>query len=151
MECLLNLVWLLVCCVLVVFWTMGGAEPAATKQSHRASRPAFFSDRQTQVIALCLLLVLLFPVISLTDDLAACQAAAETEHPQRIDAVHSFLHQTVTVASALPGWMHGLLPPQISAARMLALLTHDRRQVPLDGVAPAVENRPPPFSRTLFS
>lgn len=96
------------------------------------------------MVALCLLVVLLFPVISLTDDLAAWQAAAETEHAQRLDSVHTFLHQTATVASALPAWMHGLLLPQLSAARMHALLTRDRKLVPLEGVAPAVENRPPP-------
>ncbi|MGI8770482.1 MAG: hypothetical protein ACR2JE_03505 [Acidobacteriaceae bacterium] len=96
------------------------------------------------MIALCLLVVLLFPVISLTDDLVAWQAAAEVEHAQRLDAVHTFLHHTAAVASALPGWMHGLLLPQISAARIQALHTHARKQVPLEGVAPSVENRPPP-------
>jgi hypothetical protein len=143
MELFLNLLWLLVCCGLVVFWTMRGSEPADASARRRGSRPIVFSERRTQVIALCLLIILLFPVISLTDDLVAWQASAETEHVQRLDAVHAFLQQTIASA-ALPGWLHGLLLPQLSAARMHVLLTHDRKQVPLKGVAPSVENRPPP-------
>jgi hypothetical protein len=148
MEFLLNLLWLLVCCALVVLWTMRGSEPAGASARRRGSKPIVFSERRTQIIALCLLIILLFPVISLTDDLVAWQAAAETEHTQRLDAVHTFLQQTIAGA-ALPGWMHGLLLPQLSAARMHALLTHDRKQVPLKGVAPSVENRPPPVLPNL--
>lgn len=99
-----------------------------------------------QIVALVLLVVLLFPVISLTDDLVASQTMAEADHlQQRLDALRVLQHHTVSDASALPTWMHGLLLPQLSASRMRALLTHDRKQIPLEGIASSIEHRPPPF------
>ena len=70
MELFLNLVWLSVSLLLVITWI----------RSERRGRKKF---EWSTVIALLLLLVLLFPVISMTDDLIAINVASEVEHTMR--------------------------------------------------------------------
>lgn len=67
MELLLNLAWVSVCLLLIACWVRSLRSTAAPFQ-------------WTAVIALCLLLVLLFPAISMTDDLMAMSAPAQSEH-----------------------------------------------------------------------
>ena len=65
MELLLNLVWLLTAALLLRSWV---------RQSPRRGR-----NLTLQIAALAMLLLILFPVISVTDDLQAAQNPAETE------------------------------------------------------------------------
>ena len=77
MEILLNITWALCSLALVAFWMRRGA-------SHTGSR-------KTQMLALGMVVLLLLPVISLSDDLIAMQGPAETDtnvrralHPDNI-------------------------------------------------------------------
>jgi heme A synthase len=69
-ELFLNLVWLSVSLLLAITWM----------RSERRTRKRF---EWSTVIALLLLLMLLFPVISITDDLVAINMASEIEHTMR--------------------------------------------------------------------
>ncbi len=70
MELLLNLVWVATSILLIARWIW----------SIREGRTEF---AWTKLLALALLLVLLFPVISMTDDLVAMSTPAEVEHMMR--------------------------------------------------------------------
>jgi hypothetical protein len=78
LEIFLNIVWLCVGLALSAWWL-------------RAVRRGDSDMRWSTLIAVCLLVLLLFPVISMTDDLVAMSAPAETEHNgvRRHDAVHA--------------------------------------------------------------
>jgi hypothetical protein len=65
MELILNLAWALVSIGLVTFWLRG-----------MRSNPA---PRVAQALALSVVVLLLLPVISLSDDLVAAQTSAETD------------------------------------------------------------------------
>lgn len=69
-ELILNLAWVAVCILLIGTWIC----------SIRAGSTQF---EWTTLIAFALLLVLLFPVISMTDDLVAMSTPAEVEHMLR--------------------------------------------------------------------
>jgi hypothetical protein len=64
MELVLNLVWVLLATVIVRLWI--------------CHAPNHCVRKRTQVAALLLLLLVLFPVISVTDDLQAMQNPAES-------------------------------------------------------------------------
>ena len=70
MELFLNLVWLSVSLLLAIVWMRSGSQGRKKLE-------------WSTVIALLLLLLLLFPVISITDDLAAINTASEVEHTMR--------------------------------------------------------------------
>ena len=65
MELLLNLLWVLLAALMASLWVR--------------FTPCGRSARRMQFIALALLLLLLFPVISVTDDLQAAQSPAEAD------------------------------------------------------------------------
>ena len=67
MEVLLNIIWVLVAMGAFFFW-QAQVEGAAKRCEH---------NTRYRLLALTIALVLLFPVISLTDDLHAAQAAME--------------------------------------------------------------------------
>ncbi len=70
MEIFLNLVWLGLSLAFTAWWV-------AAVRNRRSDL------RWSTVVAVALLLLLLFPVISITDDLVAMSAPAETEHALR--------------------------------------------------------------------
>ncbi len=67
MEILLNALWLLIAAGAVAVW---GVQQAGPERGRQRALP-------TQLLALACTLILLFPVISLTDDLHAQQAVME--------------------------------------------------------------------------
>jgi hypothetical protein len=71
MELTLNLVWALLAAYLVQLWMVHARREGAS--------------RQTQLAALAMMLLILFPVISVTDDLLAAQNPAEVESSLRRD------------------------------------------------------------------
>lgn len=119
MELFLNLIWLGVSLLLVSWWI----------RSVRAGRAKI---EWSTIIALSLLLVLLFPVISMTDDLVAINTSAETEHMMRryeapstqsgsfcvLDEVALFAMITVGIASS--GNRFTRIRPAAFAAKLLA-------------------------------
>jgi hypothetical protein len=71
MELLLNLAWLAVAGSIVCLWLQSGSEKS--------------KDRRRQVIAVAVLTAVLFPVISVSDDLMAAQTASEVDSNPRRD------------------------------------------------------------------
>lgn len=71
MELFFNLAWLVVAGVLVVLWLRG--------------RDKKHTERRGQVIAMAVLIAILFPVISVSDDLQAIQNASEADNYLRRD------------------------------------------------------------------
>jgi hypothetical protein len=128
MEIVLNIAWLLCSLALICFWT-------------RSSGSARVS-RKTQLMALAMVVLLLLPVISLSDDLMAMQGPAETDTCMR-RAYHSDEgHPSVTPASfVLPELVFALLP----------LSGYSRVAVQSTSLAPStpvlvrsLDRRPPP-------
>jgi len=93
-ELFFNLLWVGLCFGLVGVWLV-----SRCRWGQSVSRPSTF----TQIAALAVLLVILFPVVSLTDDLVACTTPAEAEHLVRRDFDHaeSWLQTASIVAAGL--------------------------------------------------
>jgi hypothetical protein len=135
-ELFLNLIWLSVSLLLVTWW-IGSVERGHAKVGWSA------------VITLTLLLVLLFPVISMTDDLVAINTSAEVEHMMRryeaplseiasigvLDAIALFVMIMVGIASS--GKCFTRIRPHAFAATLLA------------GFVRAFGVRPPPVTAAL--
>lgn len=88
MELFLNSVWMLVVVAGVWAWPRHGRRRAA--------------DRYLSVIALAMLIVILFPVISVSDDLWSSQNLAETDTCQRRDHRGVCPYTIFSAAAALP-------------------------------------------------
>jgi hypothetical protein len=129
MELVLNLGWALSAVMFFCIWL-------------RHSRQAG-ADRRTQLVALAVLVLILFPVISVTDDLQALQNPAEADCCLRRDHAVSNPHSIFPAAAALP------LP--VFAELSLGFL-----QLAAPGSLPApvvdhpalasIQNRPPPVA-----
>ena len=135
MEIFLNLVWLSVSLLLAITWM----------RSERRGREKF---EWSTVIALLLLLVLLFPVISMTDDLIAINIASEVEHTMRryeappsqtasialLDAI--VLMSMVMIGIASSGTRFTRVRPRAFAAKLLAGFVRASGVRPPPAVAP---------------
>ena len=127
MEIFLNLAWACLAIVSVCLWM---------RFEHRTS-----AQRRLPLIALIMLLVILFPVISVSDDLWSLQNPAETDTCQRRHQIAPSLH------SILPFIAAPLAP-------LFAQLNLDVRHfsasidIPIETCAiptlEGIENRPPP-------
>jgi uncharacterized membrane protein len=100
-------------------------------------------ERWIQVVALVLLLVILFPTISMTDDLLAVQNPAETDVYVRLDHLHSGTHSFLPVGMAMivaaseephSGFFQEAAPGTLPTSLMNP-----------PALAP-IENRPPPIA-----
>jgi hypothetical protein len=130
MEMALNLAWIAGAGVACACWLRF---PAETRSRHA---------RSPQVVALAMLLVVLFPVISLTDDLQAANLPAETEGTAR--RMLQAAHVSVPVAVNAVGIVAAAICAPTPGAAKAALYrgpTAPVRQIPwLDAAA----IRPPP-------
>lgn len=127
MEILLNLAWAALALLIVGLWLRIGDRTGA--------------NRRRQIVAIVVLIAILFPVISVSDDLMAVQKASEQDGSQR------------RVHLAPPG-AHTILP----FAAVVSVLVLDAgfgsvrfpstRNLPLPSVEhpelASIENRPPP-------
>jgi hypothetical protein len=98
------------------------------------------SSRATQLVALALLILILFPVISVTDDLMAVQNPAETDSLQRRNLEVSNLHAAI-LSAAIPLAAFRMPPPVVLTQRLSQALPAPLR------IAPAltpIDDRPPP-------
>jgi hypothetical protein len=129
-ELFLNLAGALAAIALVCLWLW-----------HGSSKGANGASRRTQLIALVLLILVIFPVISVTDDLLAAASPAETDVLSRRDHIISGL-MAATPAVVLPG-LDAVPEPATAPLRLLALLEFDRSLPDSPALAP-IENRPPP-------
>jgi hypothetical protein len=126
MELTLNFVWALLAVVIIALW--------------RRQAPQDGASRGAQLPALAMLLLILFPVISVTDDLQAMQIPAESDsslcREQSISA-----HQQLFPAIALPS-------PHFREISFSFLCIAAPRELPAPVVGhpglKAIQNRPPP-------
>lgn len=131
MELVLNLVGALVAVGLICLWLR-----TASQGNHGSAHWGI------QLVALLLLIVILFPVISVTDDLMAAQNPAETDSVQRRNLQASVL-QTAARCADLPIDAFEMPDPQVTWRQR----AHRERVVqPQAPALSPVENRPPPIA-----
>jgi hypothetical protein len=96
-ELFFNLLWLALSFLLLGFWLL---------RKNRWADDSLRRSIAVQFIALALLIVVLLPVVSLTDDLQACTVPAESEHLSRRSDFQAFadlsLHAISVVIAGLP-------------------------------------------------
>ena len=106
--------------------------------------PPLKSRKATAIIALALLILVLLPVISMTDDLAAINNPAETDHLFRRDRAPLLLHSDVAVVAVVP-LLIDIFTVHVARhlqRKLQALLLYP--SVLLDGAVRALGVRPPP-------
>jgi len=128
MEIILNIAWALCSFGLICFWFRNSA-----------SNPI---QRKTQILALAMVVLLLLPVISLSDDLMAMQGPAESDTCLR-KVLHSNDSDPSTLASSFA------LPEQLVCAPTLT--GYSQELIPEFSPTPQVvsltrslDSRPPP-------
>lgn len=126
MELLLNLVWALLAAIMIGSWRRSGSRTGA--------------NRCNQLVALAVLLLILFPVISVTDDLQALQNPAETDCCQRRNYLHAPVHLPLAAATLPLPEFSGLLS---HIQRMTVPGLHRPRVEARPELVP-ICNRPPP-------
>lgn len=134
MELFFNLLWLALSGVLLGVWLV------------RRDRWADDSLRSTvgvQLVALALLIVVLLPVVSLTDDLQARTMPAESEHLLRRGDFQTIADLTLHTVSLV---ITGLVPFSLSPRpQILALLFFPAKtESPSAGYLRILGTRPPP-------
>lgn len=128
MELFLNLAWLLVAGTMVCLWLRGdgGHNP----------------DRRRQLIAIAVLIAILFPVISVSDDLLAVQNPFEADnYPRRDHLVPSNTHPvqpalTIIATAIFAGLAFGFL--RFIAPSVLPVREPEHPELA------GIDNRPPP-------
>ncbi len=89
MELILNLGWALLALWMLCAWVR--------------TAPRRNSDRRVQIVALAIVILILLPAISVTDDLVAARNPAEIDCCARRNHDHAFsLHSIQPAAAALP-------------------------------------------------
>jgi hypothetical protein len=129
MELILNLAWALSAVAILSYWLRYARLVGAS--------------RRTQIVALAVLILILFPVISVTDDLQAMQNPAETDSClRRVHAVSS-PHSIFPAIGALPSPVLAEL-----SFGVLQVVTPGNLATPAinhPALAP-IQNRPPPVA-----
>jgi hypothetical protein len=138
-EILLNCVWLVLGLSLLAAWSSHAwrTRPCQTDK--------LLPSRRSQFTALLLLVILLFPVISLTDDIARCTAPCDAERALRLHDPFDGAQPTAALLPSTMAWMDVLSlmlqsrpdRPVEQDAKLTVLLAGTR--LPLD-------SRPPPAS-----
>jgi hypothetical protein len=127
MELFLNLAWVLVTAVMAALWLRFGV------------REGF--DRRTQLVALAVLVLILFPVISVTDDLQAAQNPAEADCCVRRDYVVVSAHSILPAVVAL---FHPITAESPLGLQHFAVSGEIAVPVAEHPALAAIDNRPPP-------
>jgi hypothetical protein len=130
---------------LIVTWSLISCRQASPWPTDRRSAADAQSlpSRRVQLVAVVMLVILLFPVISLTDDLARCTAPQETERALR-------LHDPLDVSPSGPA----LLPAANLWTELIAAAFRPLSHQPVEDAAEIsllleatrlpVDSRPPP-------
>jgi hypothetical protein len=125
-EILLNLAWAALALLMVCLWLRIGDRPAA--------------DRR-QIVAIVVLVAILFPVISVSDDLMTVQNATEQDGSQRRGHLAPPIAHTILPFAAIVSVL--VLDAGFGSVRFLST-----RNLPLPSVEHpeliGIENRPPP-------
>jgi len=127
MELVLNLGWILTASLMFCVW-LGFA-------------PRTAANGRMQLVALAILILILFPVISVTDDLQTAQSPAVVDSSQRRDHVGSAPHSFFPAVTALPppvfaGIYYGTLHMAAPANLPAPLVDHP--------ALASIQIRPPP-------
>jgi hypothetical protein len=131
MELFLNLGWMIVSTLMVCLWVRLTPSPSAVAAGHR----------RRQLVALAVLVLVLFPVISVTDDLQAALNPAETDSTLRRDHASVAPHLTLSSAPGLPLPAFALgLSGHFRVSPQGVLRSAKRR----DPSLARIQNRPPP-------
>ena len=126
MESLLNSVWLLVVTAILCLWYRFG-------QRHR-------DGQRTSLIAMAMLVVTLFPVISVSDDLWSIQNPAEADTCHRRDLLapsHSLLPVFALPPEPIFAGLRGAFQ-RLNMAERPCIIALD------SSILEGIENRPPP-------
>jgi nitrate reductase NapE component len=127
METFLNLAWGCLAIVSVCLWMRFELRTGA--------------QRRLPLIALIMLLVILFPVISVSDDLWSIQNPAETDTCQRRNQIAPSLHPLFPVLAAPPAPIFAEIHLDVSYfSASVGIRTEAYQSPALEGI----ENRPPP-------
>jgi hypothetical protein len=127
MEIVLNLVWMLLAAVSVRLWLRYASREGAS--------------RRTQVAALAMLTVILFPVISVTDDLQTAQNPAEIDCGARRNHEVSCSHSIHPMVAAVSPQVFD--EPSFGFLRFVVSSSFPVPTVYNPALAP-IQNRPPP-------
>jgi hypothetical protein len=127
MELFLNSAWALLVIAIVCHWLRFGRRAPA--------------DRRQSFLALIVLVAVLFPVISITDDLWSLHNPAETETCQRRDHLVSSSHVIFPAVAALP--VPALAELSVGFQPLIVPLPQPLLAVD-NPVFDAIESRPPP-------
>jgi hypothetical protein len=127
MEIVLNLIWVSLAVAIVRLWIGHARREGAT--------------RRTQLAALAMLIAILFPVISVTDDLLTIQNPTEVDTSARRNHAASCPHTIFPVVAALP--TPGFAAPLFGFRRFVAPSSFPVPTVDNPALAP-IRNRPPP-------
>ena len=127
MELFLNLAWLLMALILISLWVL--LKPQAEER------------RRNSVIALAMLIVVLFPVVSVSDDLWSVQNPAEADTSLRRDHLSPSAHAAFPVVLGSPETIFCGLENTWVFNRVL----HQRPLITAQSRLPeSIQNRPPP-------
>ncbi len=132
MELFLNLAWVVLAALMFCLWLRFSPRNGPERQ---------IEDGRAQFVALAVLILILFPVISVTDDLQASQNPAETDSCQRRDHVVSSAHSIFPAVAALPVPVFSEL--SFGILRFVAPGSLPTPLIDLPAMAP-IQNRPPP-------
>jgi len=127
MELVLNLAWIVLAALMYLLWIRCAPQKGA--------------DRRTQILALALVILILFPVISVTDDLMTAQNPAETESCQRKGHVLANLHPTL---HPLAGLILLSLADLSTDSFHIAVADDSRNPIVDIPALDSIQNRPPP-------
>jgi len=134
-ELIFNLLWVVLSTGLIGLWLF-----SRRRWQDDVSRPG----THMQIAALAIVIVILLPVVSLTDDLLACTAPAEVEHLVRrdlLDHVDNGLHAASIMAAAL------VSDENASGLQIISRLTPAMEiGAPREEFLSIVGSRPPPRS-----
>jgi hypothetical protein len=127
MELLLNFAWVLVTVACLCLWLRFGRREGV--------------DRRASFVALVMLLVILFPVISVSDDLWAAQNPAETDTCQRRAHRDCCSHTSLQAVALLPLPVFAELSFGI---QRFSVSLPPTQSVPDNPALAPIQNRPPP-------
>jgi len=133
MELTLNLAWMVLVTLMLWLWI--------------CRTPREDESRLTQFVALAVIILILFPVISMTDDLMAAQNLAETSSCQRKDHVCAKATPMRHAAPDLSLPALAMLYPEFFSLALPADLPIASAKTP---AVASIQTRPPPAARSSF-
>jgi hypothetical protein len=138
-EILLNCVWLLLVLSLTSAWL------AHAWRTRTCDPNGLLPSRGLQFTALLLLVILLFPVISLTDDIAMCTAPRDAERALRLHDPFDGAQPAQTLPLSTMAWMDTVADMlRQGPSRPVEQEAHVIMQ--LVGTQLPIESRPPPVA-----